>query len=203
MVMLSALVTAATFFGILWSISSWLAVFLVGYAAVGTWLTVIIARRLVLINFDQQRYEADYRFALVHARDNAEQVALYQGTRDEARQLSSRFARVLRNFKLLILWQRHLTFFTEAYDDAANLVPYLVLAVAYFSGHFKLGEFTQAASPEECLKPESAWRREVNSNCRYRSVNGQTTASNTLINPTKRATNAQTRDSRLPRQLIG
>jgi putative ATP-binding cassette transporter len=95
---------------------------LVGYAAVGTWLTVVIGRRLVLINFDQQRYEADYRFALVHARDNAEQIALYQGTRDEARQLSSRFARVLRNFKLLIPWQRHLTFFSEAYDDAANLV---------------------------------------------------------------------------------
>ena len=144
-VMLRALVTAATFFGILWSISSWLAVCLVGYAAVGTWLTVIIGRRLVLINFDQQRYEADYRFALVHARDNAEHIALYQGARDEARQLSSRFARVLRNFKLLILWQRHLTFFTEAYDDAANLVPYFVLAGAYFSGHFKLGEFTQAA----------------------------------------------------------
>ncbi len=145
MVMLSALVTAATFFGILWSISSWLAVCLVGYAAVGTWLTVTIGRRLVLINFDQQRYEADYRFALVHARDNAEQIALYQGARDEARQLSSRFARVLRNFKLLILWQRHLTFFTESYDDAANLVPYFVLAGAYFSEHFKLGEFTQAA----------------------------------------------------------
>jgi vitamin B12/bleomycin/antimicrobial peptide transport system ATP-binding/permease protein len=144
-VMLRALVTAATFFGILWSISSWLAVCLVGYAAVGTWLTVVIGRRLVLINFDQQRYEADYRFALVHARDNAEQIARYQGARDEARQLSTRFARVLGNFKLLILWQRHLTFFTEGYDDLANLVPYFVLAGAYFSGHFKLGEFTQAA----------------------------------------------------------
>jgi vitamin B12/bleomycin/antimicrobial peptide transport system ATP-binding/permease protein len=144
-VVLRAIVTAATFFGILWSISSWLAVCLVGYAALGTWLTIMIGRRLVVINFDQQRYEADYRFALVHARDNAEQIALYQGAKDEARQLSKRFAHLLRNFKLLLLWQRHLTFFTEAYDDAANLVPYFVLAGAYFSGHFKLGEFTQAA----------------------------------------------------------
>jgi vitamin B12/bleomycin/antimicrobial peptide transport system ATP-binding/permease protein len=144
-VVLRAIVTAATFFGILWSISSWLAVCLVGYAALGTWLTIVIGRRLVVINFDQQRYEADYRFALVHARDNAEQIALYQGADEEARQLRNRFARLLGNFKLLLLWQRHLTFFTEAYDDAANLVPYFVLAGAYFSGHFKLGEFTQAA----------------------------------------------------------
>ena len=141
---LRAVVTAATFFGILWSISSWLAVCLVAYGAAGTWLIVAIGRRLVSINFDQQRYEADYRFALMHARDNAEQIALYQGARDEARHLSNRFARLARNFKLLILWQRHLTFFTEAYEDVAYLVPYFVLAGAYFSGHFKLGEFTQA-----------------------------------------------------------
>jgi putative ATP-binding cassette transporter len=117
---------------------------LVAYTATGTWLTVIIGRRLVSINLDRQRYEADYRFALVHARDNAEQIALYQGGRDEGRQLSRRFARVARNFKLLLLGQRHLTFFTEAYEDAAYLVPYFVLAATYFSGHLKLGEFTQA-----------------------------------------------------------
>ena len=144
MVTLRALLTAATFFGILWSISSRLAVCLVAYTAVGTWLTVIIGRRLVSINFDRQRYEADYRFALVHARDSAEQIALYQGGRDEGRQLSRRFARVAGNFKLLLLWQRNLTFFTEAYEDAAYLVPYFVLAGGYFSGHLKLGDFTQA-----------------------------------------------------------
>jgi putative ATP-binding cassette transporter len=49
------------------------------------------------------------------------------------------------NFKLLILWQRHLMFFTSAYDNLAGLVPYFVLAGAYFSGRFELGEFTQAA----------------------------------------------------------
>lgn len=141
---LRALVTAATFFGILWSISSGLALCLVAYTAVGTWATVIIGRRLVSINFDQQRYEADYRFALMHARDNAEEIALYQGAGDEARQLSKRFAQVVRNFRLLLRWQRRLTFFTEPYEDAAYLVPYFALAGVYFSGHFKLGEFTQA-----------------------------------------------------------
>jgi vitamin B12/bleomycin/antimicrobial peptide transport system ATP-binding/permease protein len=98
----------------------------------------VIGRRLVVINFNQQRFEADYRFALVHARDNAEAIALYDGLR-------SRFAKVVNNFKLLILWQRHLTLFTAAYDNAAGLVPYFVLAAAYFSGRFGLGEFTQAA----------------------------------------------------------
>jgi vitamin B12/bleomycin/antimicrobial peptide transport system ATP-binding/permease protein len=142
---LQAVATAVTFFGILWMISHWLAIALIGYALLGTWLAAVIGRRLVLINFNQQRFEADYRFALVHARDNAEAIALYDGAHDETRQLGRRFAKVIENFKLLILWQRHLAFFTTAYDNAAGLVPYFVLAGAYFSGQFKLGEFTQAA----------------------------------------------------------
>ena len=82
----------------------------------------------MVINFNQQRFEADYRFALVHTRDNAEAISLYDGARDEARQLRRRFANVITNFKLLILWQRHLALFTVSYDNAAVLVPYFVLA---------------------------------------------------------------------------
>jgi vitamin B12/bleomycin/antimicrobial peptide transport system ATP-binding/permease protein len=145
MTVLQAIVTAIAFFGILWEISRWLAVSLIGYSLAGTWLAVVIGRRLVVINFNQQHYEADYRFSLVHARDNAEAIALYSGARDESHQLRQRFAKVVDNFKRLILWQRHLTLFTTAYDNAAGLVPYFVLAGAYFSGRFALGEFTQAA----------------------------------------------------------
>ena len=145
MTVLRAIVTAIMFFAILWAISRWLAVCLIGYALTGTWLAAVIGRRLVVINFNQQRFEADYRFALVHARDNAEAIALYDGAHDEADQLRRRFTNVVNNFKLLILWQRRLTFFTAAYDNAAGLVPYFVLAGAYFSGRFQLGEFTQAA----------------------------------------------------------
>jgi vitamin B12/bleomycin/antimicrobial peptide transport system ATP-binding/permease protein len=72
-------------------------------------------------------------------------IALCDGASDEAQRLRSRFAKVVNNFKLLILWQRHLALFTAVYDNAAGLVPYFVLAAAYFSGRFELGEFTQAA----------------------------------------------------------
>ena len=145
MSVLQAIVTAVTFFGILWTISHGLALCLIGYALIGTRLTAVIGRRLVVINYNQQRFEADYRFALVHARDNAEAIALYDGARDEAHHLKQRFAKVIANFKLLILWQRHLALFTNGYDNAAALVPFFVLAGAYFSGRFQLGEFTQAA----------------------------------------------------------
>lgn len=82
---------------------------------------------------------------MVHARDNAEAIALYGGEQVEARQLRGRFSFVVGNFKRLILWQRHLSLFTSAYSNAASLVPYFMLAGAYFSGRFGLGRFTQAA----------------------------------------------------------
>jgi len=145
MTVLQSIVTAGMFFGILWSISPWLALCLIGYAIAGTWLTIVIGRKLVVINFNQQRFEADYRFALVRARDNAEAIALYDGARHEGRQLRQRFTPVVNNFKLLILWQRHLALFTNTFDNAAGFLPYFVLAGAYFSGRFELGEFTQAA----------------------------------------------------------
>ena len=156
MTVLQAIVTAIAFFGILWAISRWLAISLIGYSLVGTWLAIVIGRRLIVINFNQQRFEADYRFGLVHARDNAEAIALYDGARDEAHQLRRRFAKVVYNFKLLILWQRHLALFTAAYDNAAGLVPYFVLAGAYFSGRFALGEFTQAAYAFSVLQSSMA-----------------------------------------------
>jgi vitamin B12/bleomycin/antimicrobial peptide transport system ATP-binding/permease protein len=123
MTVLQAIVTAVTFFWILWAISRWLAVCMIGYALLGTWMAILIGRRLVLINFNQQRFEADYRFSLVRVRNNAEAIALYDGAHDEANQLRRRFASAVSNFKPLILWQRHLTLFTTAYDNAAGLVP--------------------------------------------------------------------------------
>jgi hypothetical protein len=51
MTVLQAIVTAIAFFGILWSISQWLAISLIAYALAGTWLAMVIGRRLVVINF--------------------------------------------------------------------------------------------------------------------------------------------------------
>jgi putative ATP-binding cassette transporter len=97
---LRAAVTLASVVAILWSLSGPLHVSLGGisisvpgylvwaallYAVVGTWLTNRVGRPLVQLNFDQQRYEADFRFGLVRFRENTEGVALYGGGRGTAR----------------------------------------------------------------------------------------------------------------------
>ena len=91
-----AVVTLISFVAILWGLSGTLAIpgshirlpgYLVWaallYALAGTWLTDWIGRPLVRLNFNQQRYEADFRFNLVRFRENTEGVALYHGEADE------------------------------------------------------------------------------------------------------------------------
>jgi putative ATP-binding cassette transporter len=143
---LFALSGVVTYFAILWSISPTLALVLVGYAVVGTYFSVVIGRRLVGLNYYQERYQADFRFGLVHVRDNAEPILMYGGEQQEEEQLRQRFSKVVGNFIQLIRWQRNLGFFTESYGSVATLVPYWFLAATYVSGRLQYGQVVQAAA---------------------------------------------------------
>ena len=45
------------------------------YSVVGTWLAHKVGRKLIRLNYDQQRFEADFRFSMVRVRENSESVA--------------------------------------------------------------------------------------------------------------------------------
>ena len=77
-------------------------------------------------------------------RDNTESIAFYQGEEPEAAHISRRFRDVLRNFGLLIGWQRNLSFFTTAYSYLPVVLPFLVLFPQYFSGKIEYGDMVQA-----------------------------------------------------------
>lgn len=141
-----AIAGVITYFAILWSISSSLSLFLIAYAILGTYFSVVIGRRLVGLNYYQERYQADFRFGLVHVRDNLEPIFMYGGERHETDQLRRRFSKVVENFKQLILWKRNLGFLTNSYGGMAILVPYAFLAAAYVSGRIQFGQVAQAAT---------------------------------------------------------
>ena len=55
------------------------------YALVGSLATYLIGRPLVRVNFQLERYNADFRYRMVRIRENAESIALYRGEPDEER----------------------------------------------------------------------------------------------------------------------
>lgn len=144
LIILSSLMDLVSFSGILWSKSALLVAVVLGYSLIGTGITALIGRRLVRLNFNQLRYEADFRYSLVHVRDNTESIAFYQGEKPEIDQIKGRFRSVLKNFGLLIGWQRNLSFFTSAYSYLPLVLPFLILFPQYFGGKIEYGDMVQA-----------------------------------------------------------
>ena len=144
LLMLGAVIDVISFTGILWSISTSLSIGLIIYAVFGTAVMVIFGKRLIVLNFNQLRKEADFRYGLVHIRDNAESIAFYRGEVQESVQVKNRFSEAVRNFNLLIGWQRNLQYFTYSYKYATYIIPSLFLASIYFAGEIKYGDITQA-----------------------------------------------------------
>jgi len=145
MQVLQGLVTASSFLVVLWLISPMLVGVLAVCVGGGTLLTIVIGRPLIGINFAQRRREADFRYALVGLRNNAEAIALYGGERREEGELLERLHAAIKNNNLLILWQRNLAFFTYAYDFLLPLLPYFILAPAFFARKIEFGKITQAS----------------------------------------------------------
>ncbi|MBX5472051.1 MAG: ABC transporter ATP-binding protein/permease, partial [Acetobacteraceae bacterium] len=107
--LLSNVVSLFSFIGILWSLSGPLPIFgftipgymvwvALIYAVLGTWFTHLVGRPLAALNFLQQRFEADFRFALVRLRENVEGVALYSGEKEEHASILTRFTNVVQNW---------------------------------------------------------------------------------------------------------
>jgi vitamin B12/bleomycin/antimicrobial peptide transport system ATP-binding/permease protein len=159
--LLSAVVTLASFVVILWNLSNEAPLHLFGrdipipgylvwgaliYALLGTLLTHLIGWPLVGLNFQQQRFEANFRFNLVRARENAEQIALLRGEPVERTRLLSRFGSVVDNWLGIMQRTKKLTAFTAAYAQASVVFPYVLIAPAYFAEKIQLGGMMQTAN---------------------------------------------------------
>ncbi len=137
--------SGGAFFVVLWLISPMLVIAFVACVALGSLLTIVIGHPLIGINFAQRRREADFRYALVGLRDNAEAIALYGGERHKEKELLQRLYAAIKNLNLMILWQRNLAFFTYGFDFLLPLMPYVFLAGPFFAGKLEFGKITQAS----------------------------------------------------------
>ncbi|MGB6347627.1 MAG: ABC transporter ATP-binding protein/permease [Methyloceanibacter sp.] len=159
--LLGSVVTLVSFVVILWNLSSttplmigsqsfqipgylvWAALI---YATLGTYVTHLVGRPLIQLNFDQQRYEADFRFSLVRLRENAEEVTLLSGEKAEEDRLLDRFGRVVGNWYGIMQRTKQLTFLTAGYSQVAVIFPFIVVSPLYFAGSMMLGGLMQIAS---------------------------------------------------------
>jgi putative ATP-binding cassette transporter len=166
--LLSNVVSLFSFVGVLWSLSGaitlwgvriggymvWVALI---YAVVGTVLTHLVGRPLAALAFRQQRVEANFRFALVRLRENAEGVALYGGEHDERLGLDDRFGGVIENWWSIMRRTKFLNALTSGYNQIAIVFPIIVAAPRYFAGQMALGGLTRTAGAFGQVQSAMSW----------------------------------------------
>jgi len=170
---LNAVVTLGSFVGILWTLSGPFAIPYNGgeivipgymvwaaliYAIAGTWMTHKIGKALIGLNFNQQRFEADFRFSLVRFRENGEGVALYGGEEDELRNFRTRFGNVVENWWRIMKRQKVLNSFTIGYNQLAVIFPFVGAGNRYFAGTIQLGGLMQISASVKCTTVVKATR---------------------------------------------
>jgi len=144
LILLNSVIGLCLFVRVLWSISSSLTLVAVGYAVFGSFMSYLLGRQLVWLNFTQLQREADYRYKLVNVRDNSESIALYHGERKEQTRTRQLLSRGIDNFRRIIAKNRNLNIFTNIYNYLIPIIPPVIVAPLYFSGEISLGAVNQA-----------------------------------------------------------
>ena len=135
-----------TFMGKTWTINGYMLWASLLYSVIGTYITHLVGRKLVKINFIQQKYEADFRFSMIRLRESAESVAFYRGEAQEGKVFKNRFKLLLDNFWQLVNKQKQLVFLNSGYSQIAIIFPFVVAMNRYLAKEVSLGGLMQVAS---------------------------------------------------------
>lgn len=189
--LLNSVVTLLSFVTLLWTISGplvfalsgrtiaipgYMVWFAVLYAVAGSWLTHRIGKPLIGLSFRQEQTEADFRYALMRLRENAEGVALYGGEPAERAGLRGAFDHIRENWHWLMIYTRRLVFVNSGYGQIAIVFPLIVAAPHYFSGAITLGVLMQIGSAFGQVQSALSWFVDG-----YSSLVGWQAAANRLL----------------------
>ena len=116
------------------------------YSGLGTYFVHVVGKKLIRLNFDQQRYEADFRFSMMRVRENSESIAFYRGEMAEGVGFKERFANVIKNYWGLMRRTKLLNFYVNGYGQLAIIFPLIMAAPRYYAGEMALGGLMQTIS---------------------------------------------------------
>lgn len=191
--LVNALVSTVAFTLILWGLSGPLSVFGVTipramvflvfvYVIVATYFAIRIGRPLILLNFLNERFNADYRYALVRMREYAESIAFYAGERVEGALLRSRFGQVISNAWAIVYRSLKFLGFNFAISQTAVVFPFILQAQRFFTKQITLGDLIQTAQAFGQLQTNlSFFRNAYDSFAAYRATLSRLTGFSSAI----------------------
>ncbi len=190
---INAVVSTIAFTLILWSLSGPMnvlgveiprgMVFLVFiYVFLATLLAIRIGRPLIRLNFLNEKFNADYRYALVRVREYAESIAFYRGERVEGGALRRWFAQVIANAWDIIYRSLKFLGFNFIVTQTAVVFPFIIQAARFFSKQISLGDLIQTAQAFGRLQDNLSFFRNAYDNfATYRATLDRLTGFNEVI----------------------
>lgn len=116
------------------------------FGGLGIALTNRMGRKLISYNYDQQRFNADFRFALIKFRESRDEVALQCGEQSENRQFNQLFQKIYNNFLNIIRVKKRLTFLSFGFSLASFPIASLCAIPLFLSKKIQLGGLMQITS---------------------------------------------------------
>lgn len=138
--------TIVAFSSVLWSISPLLFLVAVLYAACGSYVTIMLGRPLINLNYDQLDKEASFRSSLIHVRENAESIMLVRAEERQTALLTQRLDDLIANFRRIVAINRNVGFFTTGYNWLIQIIPAVIIAPAFIRGDIEFGVITQSGA---------------------------------------------------------
>lgn len=127
------------------------------YVVIATGLTHALGRQMPGLLAEQQKREADYRFALMRLRENAAAVALSEGEQRERRVLDHRFQALIGNWRKVIAREFIYGLFQRPYFQTVLRVPMIFALPAFLAGKITLGGLMQLAAAFQNVVTTLSW----------------------------------------------
>lgn len=127
------------------------------YTLIGSVAIHFIGRRLVKINVLRERYNADFRYHLIRAREYAEGISFLQGDAHHLRGARHFFTIIRANWYHYMHRIKALGFSQTIYAQVGIIFPVIVAVPRYFSGQITFGAIMQVLRAFGELRESLSW----------------------------------------------
>jgi vitamin B12/bleomycin/antimicrobial peptide transport system ATP-binding/permease protein len=169
---IAAVLSAATFIAVLWTIGGSLSFSLGGveitipgflvmaavlYAVLASGSMVLIGRRFVTVSERKNQAEAELRYVLTRLSENGESIAVLGGEEEERAAVDRSLTTVLRRWRDICFQTMRTTFVSQTSGFIAPVLPVILCAPKFLEGTMTLGEVMQAASAFTIVQAAFNW----------------------------------------------
>jgi putative ATP-binding cassette transporter len=167
-----ALLSAATFIVVLWTIGGaldvtvggwhvhipgFLVIAAVVYALLASSSMVLIGSRFVQASERKNQAEAEYRYVITRLRENGESIALIRGEEEERAGVAHALSEVLSAWRTIAFQNMKTTSVSQTSGYVAPVLPIILCAPKFLDGSMSLGEVMQAASAFTIVQGAFNW----------------------------------------------